>query len=79
MLFDHQNLGIDTSYVQIFTDNGRYMIQNNILGNGGTFAPVYHFRIIMIKVPPSRFLAKIFIFVLVPRNLIMSKVQRNYF
>ena len=41
------------------------------------FAPVYHFLIILIKVPPSRFLAKMFIFVLVPRNLIMSKVQRK--
>ena len=35
------------------------------------FAPVYHFRIILMKVHPSRFLAK------VPRNLIMSKVQRK--
>ena len=41
------------------------------------FAPVHQFRIFLIKVPPSRFLAKMFIFVLVPRNLIMSKVQRK--
>ena len=39
------------------------------------FVLVYHFRIICIKVPPSRFLAKIFVLVL--RNLIMSKVQRK--
>ena len=38
------------------------------------FAPVYHFSIMLRKVPPSRFLAKMFIFVLVPMNLIMSKV-----
>ena len=41
------------------------------------FSLVYHFQIILIKVSPSRFLAKIFIFVLVPGNLIMSKVQRK--
>ena len=41
------------------------------------FAPVYHFLIILIKCTPSRFLAKKIIFVFVPRNLIMSKVQRK--
>ena len=41
------------------------------------FAPVYLSRIILIKVPPFRFLAKMFIFVLVPRTLIMSRVQRK--
>ena len=41
------------------------------------FAPVDHFWIILIKVPPSRFLAKMFIFVLVPWNLIMSNVQQK--
>ena len=39
------------------------------------FTPVYPFRIILTKVPPSRNLSKMFIFVLVPRNLIMSGVR----
>ena len=39
------------------------------------FYPGLPFRIILTKVPPSRFLAKMFIFVLVPRNLIMSGVR----
>ena len=56
--------------------NGRYMIQNIIFDNDN-FAPLHHFRIILTKVPPCRFLAKMFIFVLVPGNLIMSKAQRK--
>ena len=56
MLFDHQNnLGIDTSYVQISL----------------IVADIWY------KIPPSRFLAKMFIFVLLPRNLFMSKIQRK--
>ena len=42
------------------------------------FAPAYHFRIILTnKGTPSRFLTKMVIFVLVPINLIMSKIQRK--
>ena len=48
---------------------GQTMIQNIIFGNGGTFYPVYPFRIILTKVLPSRFVAEMFIFVLVPINL----------
>ena len=53
------------------------MIQNIILVNGGTFCPGLPFLDHFDKGTPSRFLAKMFIFVLVPRNLIliMSKVQ----
>ena len=53
------------------------IIENKIAGNGEHFAPVYPFRIVSIKVPgpPSRFVAKMFIFLLVPqKQTIMSKV-----
>ena len=39
MIFDHQNLGIDTSYVQLSVIFDQDMIQNIIFGNGGTFCP----------------------------------------
>ena len=53
------------------------MIQNIILGNGGTFYPGLPFSDHFDKGTSYRFLAKMFIFVLVPRSLIMSKVQRE--
>ena len=52
MLFDHQNLGIETAYVEIYVILVNKMIRNIIVGNGGTFNPVYFFRII---VPPLNF------------------------
>ena len=60
-----------------FTDNGRYMIQNIIFGDGGTFCPGLPFSDHFDKGTCSRFLGKMFSFVLVPRNLIMSKVQQK--
>ena len=39
MLFDHQNLGIDTSYVEISVISVKKMIQNIIFGDGGSFFP----------------------------------------
>ena len=59
------------------TDNGRYMIQNIIFGNCGTFCHGLPFSDHFDKGTPSRFLAKMSIFDSVPRNLIMSKVQRE--
>ena len=53
------------------------MIQNIIFGNCGTFCPGLPFSDHFDKDTPSRFLAKMSIFVLVPRKLIMSKVQRE--
>ena len=49
---------------------GQTMIPNIIFGNGGIFYPGLPF-----SVPPFRLFAKIFIFVFVPRNLIMSGVR----
>ena len=55
------------------------MIQNIIFVNGGTFCPGLPFFDHFDKGTPSRFLAKMFIFVLVPRNLIMSNYEKpNY-
>ena len=71
MLFDHQNLSIDTSCGDV-GNIGQQMIRNIIFVNGGTFYPC---RIILTKVPSSKFFAKMFIFVLVSRNLIMSGVR----
>ena len=51
------------------------MMRNIIFGNGGRFYPGLPIRIILTKVPCSRFFAKMFIFVFVPRNLIMSGVR----
>ena len=53
------------------------MIQNIIFGNGGTFCPCLPFSDHFDKGTASRFLARMFIFVLVPINLNMSKVQRK--
>ena len=51
---------------------GQTMIQNMKFGNGGTFYPGLPFSDNFDKGTPSSFFAKIFIFFLVPRNLIMS-------
>ena len=51
------------------------MLQNIIFVNGGTYCPGLPFSDHFVR--PSRFLVKMFIFVLVPRNLIMSEVQRK--
>ena len=51
------------------------MIQNIIFGNGGTFYLGLPFSNTFDKGTPSRYFAKMFIFVLVPINLIMSGVQ----
>ena len=51
------------------------MIRNIIFGNGGTFYPGLPFSDNFGKATPSRVFAKMFIFVLVPRNLIMSGVR----
>ena len=44
---------------------------------GEHFTPIYCFRINFDKGTPSRYFAEMFIFVLVPRNLIMSGVRRD--
>ena len=76
LLFGHQNLGIDTSLLCGDTcNNGQAMIQNIIFGNGGIFYPALPFLGYFDKGTPSRFFAKMFIFVLVPINLIMSGVR----
>ena len=66
MLFGHENLGINTSYVEISVKLVKHLVMAK------HFTPVYPFRIILKKVSPSRFLVKMFIIVLVPRNLIMG-------
>ena len=54
---------------------GQTMTQNIIFGNSGTFHPGLPFSDNFDKGTSSRCFAKIFIFVLVPRNLIMSGVR----
>ena len=69
---------------------GNVWLKNNVvptLGQHWDFASIdNHYTTIiprvpkhplLLLVPPSRFLAKMFIFVLVPRTLIMSKVQQK--
>ena len=53
------------------------MIQNIMFVDGGTFCAGLPFSDHFAKGTPSRFSAKMFIFVLVQRNLIMSKMQRK--
>ena len=53
MLFDHQNMGIDTSYVQIMMADIWYKMSFLVMTEH--FAPIYHFRIILTKVPPYIF------------------------
>ena len=53
------------------------MIPNIIFGNGGTFHPGLPFSDNFDKGSHSRFFAEMFIFVLVPRNLIMSGFRRD--
>ena len=66
---------IDISYEQIYEGlllAEIIIIENKIAGNGEHFAPVYPFRIVSIKVglpcPPSRFVAKMFSFLLIPQK-----------
>ena len=54
---------------------GQTMIHNVILRNGGTFHPGLPFSDDFDKGNPSRFFTRMFIFVLVPSNLIMSGVR----
>ena len=53
------------------------MIQDIIFGNGGTFYSGLPYLDNFDKGTPSGFFSKMFIFVLVPRNLIMSGVRRD--
>ena len=74
MLFGHQSPGFDTSCEDI-CNIGQTMIQYIIFGNGGTFYPGLPFSDNLDKGTPSRCFAKMFIFVLVLRNIIMSGVR----
>ena len=91
MFEDIRHIGQDITQNIIFVNGGTFcpslsfwtilsklpasMIQNIIFGNGGTFRPGLPFSDNFDKGTPSRFFSKMFIFVLVPRNLIMSGVR----
>ena len=56
------------------SNSGRYMTQNIIFGNGETFCPGLPFSDHFDKGTPSRFSVEMFVFVSIPRNIIMSKI-----
>ena len=73
MLFDHQNLGKDISYVEISVILVKKMIRNIIFGNGGTLSFSYNSD---KGTPPLDVLVRCLSLFWYLRNLIRSGVRR---